>query len=300
MKKLLTIILLAFAAVFPAGAQIQENLFVYPTPPDTMTLFQPRCDYIISRFWNRTNFDQALLHPAEFNKAFGDWVSIMPHASADTVHNAIDRLLARFGKKGGDKTLAVARLAEAWVYSDTSELHSEEIMLPFARAAAAHKKIDKSDRAHFAAIEKIINSSMVGSTLPDLEFFCPDGSKGKLSDIAQGSVLLFFNEPGDPRSSIVRIRFDADPNTQALIEDRELTIVSIYPHKPDAKWTEEAKDYPANWHNVAIEDAAEYFGKIAAPQLYFLNSELKVLAKNMTQEYLLGAFKYTNENRRKK
>ena len=300
MKKILFCILALLSAAFPFSANAQqESLFSYPVPPDTMLNFQPRCDYIISRFWDRCNFEQALLHPGEFNKAFGDWVNIMPHASADTVHSAIDRLLARFTKKGGDQALALARLAENWVYSDTSELVSEEIMLPFARVAANHKKIDKADRRHFAAIEKVLTSSMIGQTLPDLEFVRPDGTKGHLSDIARGSVLLFFCNPDDPGCSVPRIRLDTDPNTRALIERGELTIITIYPAVPDAKWLEYVKDYPENWHNVAIPDASEYFGKIVPPTLHFLNSGLKVLAKNLSADYLLGAFKYTNDSRKK-
>ncbi len=300
MKKIIYCVFVALSVLFPLSVNAQqESLFTYPVPPDTMLNFQPRCDYIISRFWDRCNFEQALLHPDEFNKAFGDWVNIMPHASADTVHNAIDRLLARFTKKGGDQALALARLAENWVYSDTAELVSEEIMLPFARVAANHKKIDKADRRHFAAIEKVLTSSMVGQTLPDLEFVRPDGAKGHLSDIARGSVLLFFCDPVDPASSFPRIRLDTDPDTRALIDRGELTIVTIYAAEPDSKWLDNVKDYPENWHNVAIPDAAEYFGKIEPPMLYFLNSGLKVLAKNLSTDYLLGAFKYTNDSRKK-
>lgn len=300
MKKILYSVLVALSALFPLSVNAQqESLFTYPVPPDTLLNFQPRCDYIISRFWDRCNFEQALLHPDEFNKAFGDWVNIMPHASADTVHSTIDRLLARFTKKGGDQALALARLAENWVYSDTSELVSEEIMLPFAHVAANHKKIDKADRRHFAAIEKVLTSSMVGQTLPDLEFVRPDGTKGHLSDIARGSVLLFFCDPGDPASSFPRIRLDTDPDTRELIDRGELTIVTIYASEPDSKWLDNVKDYPENWHNVAIPDAAEYFGKIGSPMLYFLNSGLKVLAKNLSADYLLGAFKYTNDSRKK-
>ncbi len=298
MKKLIFSILLMMATALPCVAVVQEQLFVYPSPPDTMQQFQRRCDYIISRFWDRTHFDQALLYPKEFNKAFGDWIDIMPHASADTVHSTINRLLERFAKKGGDKTLALAQLAEAWVYSDTSQLYSEEIMQPFAVAAAKHKKIDKKERQHFAAIAKVLESSMVGATLPDLEFVRADGTSGRLSDVCQGSVLLFFCEPGDVNSSLDRIRFDTDPATRELIADGELTIITIYPHKADSKWLDNIANYPLNWHNVAIEDAADYFGKTIAPQYFFLNNERKVLAKNMTQSYLLGAFKLTNDSRK--
>lgn len=239
-------------------------------------------------------------HPDDFNRTFGDWVAIMPHASADTVHSAINSLLARFAKKGGAETLALARMAENWVYSDSSEFHSEEIMLPFATAAANHKKIAKDDRAHFAAIEKILSASSVDATVPDLTVIRPDGSKARLSELCKGSVLLMFGKPDDPATSLSRIRFETDPNTKALIERGELTILNVYPGDATPEWAAKAADYPAEWHNVALPDADLYFRIKTFPQMYFLNSERKVLIKDLDTDYLLGAFRVTNERRRKK
>lgn len=297
-KKIFFSILLILALASPLKMSA-VGLFTYPSPPDSMQAFQPRCDYIISRFWERCNFEQAMRHPDEFNTAFGDWMHIMPHASADTVHASIDHLLARFAKKGGAETLALAKMAEAWVYSDTAQLRSEEIVYPFVKAAAHHKKINKEERAHFQQLEKRLDASMVGSTVPDLEFVRADGTKGKLSEVTRGSVLLIFTDPDDAGCSIARIRFDTDPNTRALIERGELSVVNIYPGAPTESWTKSAKDYPANWQNVAIADAYDYFEKGQMPMLYFLDSKRKVLAKELTVDYLLGAFRVTNESRKK-
>jgi len=111
--KLIYIILLLFISIIGAGEASAKSgeLFIYPTPPDTMQALQPRCDYIVTRFWERCNFGTAFdKYPAQLNATFGDWVAIMPHASADSVHVAIERLLARFAKKGPE-TLALATMA---------------------------------------------------------------------------------------------------------------------------------------------------------------------------------------------
>ncbi len=118
---LLTLTLLCAGPCLHAAS---GDLFVYPTPPDTMQNLQPRCDYIISRFWDRCNFDTAMRNPDKFNTAFGDWISIMPMASADTVRNSIVRLMSRF-PKNPEVTLQLASMAEEWVYSDTSQIYSE-------------------------------------------------------------------------------------------------------------------------------------------------------------------------------
>ena len=150
MKRLLLAIIAVCAVVgaFKSNAQ-DDKLFVYPVPPDTMSLFQPRVDYIVLRFWDRCNFETARLHPEKFNRAFGDWMDIIPHATADTVHAAVDALLKRF-EKNGPVTLDLATMAENWLYADTAAYFSTEIYLPFAKAAASNKKISKAERSRCA------------------------------------------------------------------------------------------------------------------------------------------------------
>ena len=296
MKKLFTAILLLIAAtagVVTARAA-SGDLFIYPSPPDTMQALEPRCNFIISRFWDRCNFGTAFKSPAKLNAAFGDWVAIMPYASADTVYASIDRLLARFTKKGPE-TLAIASMAENWLYSDTAEMRSTEVYLPFARAAAQHKKISKADKARFEAHIKLIESSSVGATVPDIPFTNADGSKGSFAGISGASILLFFNTPDCIDCNFARIRLSADPNTRELIERGELTIVSIYTSSPsDDGWQKAIADTPQGWLPVAMPEADQYFDLRVTPLFVFLNARHKVLASNLAIDYLLGAFRTAN------
>lgn len=302
MKKLLYSVLLilsATATLAPTG-KAAEPLFSYPVPPDTMQYLQQRCDYIISRFWDRCNFDRAMREPERFNADFGAWINIMPHASSDTVFTAIDNLLGRFTKKNGDVTLRLAQMAENWLYSDTSEIISEELVLPFARAAASHRKIDKQDKAHFRRLLQVLESSMEGASVPDIEYILPDKTKGKLQNTASGSILLMFTEPREAVSSMARLRLDTDPNTRALIKSGQLNIINVFPGEPTEEWFKDAEEYPADWLNIAMPEASEYFRVSSLPEFYFLNSERKILKKGLTLDYLLGAFKVTNESMQKR
>lgn len=299
MKKVFSIILLLSALLSGFGHQAKAasgDLFIYPVPPDTMMALQPRCDYIVSRFWDRCNFGTAFTKPDKLNRAFGDWISIMPHATADTVFHAIDRLMAHFAKKGPE-TLQLATLAENWLYSDTAQIHSTELYLPFAKAAANHKKIKKADKARFASHAKIIESSSVGANVPDIPFTYADGSKGSLADInGKGSILLFFNDPDCFDCTMARIRLGADPNTRELIERGELVVLSIYPGEPDEENWEKAKA-AANkeWTAIAMPEAYDYFDLRSTPLFVFLNSRRKVLATDLDVDYLMGAFRTANQ-----
>lgn len=292
------LVLIALTSFMPRGASASGDLFVYPTPPDTMNLLQSRCDFIISRFWDRCNFETAMIHADKFNTAFGDWISIMPMASADSVHASITRLMNRF-PKNPEVALRLATMAEEWVYSDTSQIYSEDIFLPFAQAARDHKKINKADKARFARHAKIIESSRLGATVPAVPIVYADGTSGNLDQVTKGSVLLFFNDPDCSECNLARVRLDIDFNTNALIDRGELSVVSIYPDEPDAKWKEAAKDFNPKWIICAMPLADEFFDMQGTPKFIFLDSHHKVLAKDMDINYLLGAFQAANSLHKK-
>ncbi len=81
MKRIIfSIISILLLSGLSSAAQSTDRLVTYPMPPDSVMELQPRCDFIISRYWQRCKFDYAMLHRDKFNEAFGEWVTIMPHA----------------------------------------------------------------------------------------------------------------------------------------------------------------------------------------------------------------------------
>ena len=217
----------------------------------------------------------------------------MPFASADSVHHAIAKVVAK-ASKSGPISLKIAEIAEGYLYSDTAEYRSEEVYLPFAKMAAGHKKISKADRARFAHQVKQMETSGLGATVPDLEIIRPDGSKGTLAEANSGSVLLFFNEPDCMDCTMARLRLSTDINARELIANGGLTIVSIYPGDPDDTWREAVASYPTDWLVCAMPDADLYFDLRDTPELIFLNKKHKVLAKGYPVDHYLNAFRVAN------
>lgn len=296
MKKQLNIIvslLLIFSSFGICQAADEQPLFPLPTPPDEMVVLRERCNYIVDRYWERCNFDQAMKHPKKFKEAFESWVDLMPYAGADTVHMAIDRLLTRF-KKSGPETLELAKMAESYLWADTAALRSEEVYLPFAKAAADNKKISKAERARFAAQTKVIESSKTGAPLPPLTLTAADGTKTSLSDITGDRILVFINDPDCSDCALARVRLSADYNTKQLIDKGGLTIVSIYPGPAsDETWRNALDSYPDNWLVYAAEDADELFDLRNPPTLIYVDKG-KIAVKNVVVDNLLTAFQLFN------
>lgn len=291
MFKRLIIALIALVSLGAASAQ--DTLFPYPVAPDDMTTLQQRCDWLVLRFWDRCNFDTAFRYPERLHKSFGDWIAIMEHASLDSATVSIDRLIRRFDKKG-PQTVALAAVAEEWLYSDTTSTFQEELYLPFATAASNAKKVSGAEKARFAMHRQVIESSAVGRTVPDLRFIKRDGSTFSLNEIEGKSILLFFNDPDCGDCRLAKVRLAADYNTNQLIDRGEMAIVSIYPGEPDDDWRNAMATAPENWTVVALPDADLYFDLSESPAFFYLNAAKKVLAKHLDPEYLLNAFRAAN------
>ena len=286
MKRLIFLVITLVALCTPARSA--DNLFPYPVPPEDVTGLGDRCDYLVAHFWDRCNFKSAFSARERLHNAFGDWISFMPYATADTVHAAIDRLLASV-QKSGPHTLELARMAEAWTYSDTSMVFSEEIYYPFAKAASEHRKIDKADRARFQSHVQILDNTRTGERVKWLEYELPDGSRHSIDEIRTQMIVVIFNSHDCDACTLARVRISANINATTLIKAGLLTVLSIEPGEAGAEWLAAAPTYPSDWTVGASPEADEYFNLRMSPTIYILDSRHKILAKDITVDGLLNA-----------
>lgn len=285
MKRLLIYILTFIGAASAHAAD--GDLFPYPQPPAYMERLDERCDYIISQFWRQCDIKSALSKSDKLSDTFGDWVALMPYATADTVHSAINRLLSSVSKDGRS-TLALAKLAERFVYSDSAELRSAEIFLPFAHAASTAKKISPQDKEHFASLVRKLENAQQGKPVKHLVFTTPEGNKQSLDNYHTQMIVLFFNKHDDSESSMARVRLSADYNINTFIDKGLLTIMSIEPGAANSEWLQATTSYPANWVVGASADASDWFELDTMPTMLLLDGRHKVLAKGLTVEGLMA------------
>ncbi|MDE5553681.1 MAG: DUF5106 domain-containing protein, partial [Muribaculaceae bacterium] len=195
MKKLfLTISVCIISALQTISAQQPDQLFPYPQPPEDMTNLYERCNYLVYKFWDQCDIKSAFSKKAKLNAAFGDWLGFMPYASADTVYMAIDNFHKSI-KKSGEHSLAIAKMAENWLYSDTARYRSDELYGKFVDAAVANKKIPAADRQYFEKQKLIIDNSSVGKLVPDIELTLADGTKTSFAADTSAYTVLFIYEP---------------------------------------------------------------------------------------------------------
>lgn len=298
MKKIALTIFLAICsiAITPALAQDSDKPFVYPSIPDSKTTLSERCNYLVFHFWERCNLKEIFTRKKDVDKAMSDWLSFMPYATADTVHLAIDTFLADVVKTGADNTLLIGKTAEKYLYTDTAEIYSEELYLPFCNAVANHKKVGKADKARFQAQAQILENSSLGVKAPAFEYVTVDGEKKSFGDVISSRIILFFNDPDCFDCMMARTRLSADYNTNQLIERGLVKVVCIYPGKATPEWKEAAASYPKNWTIGASEDIDQIFEIPQTPDIYYLDGKHIILGKHTPIDNLLKALQRININ----
>lgn len=294
MHRLLISILMLFCATAALHAA-DGDLFPYPKPPEELSRLEERCDYLVSHFWDRADFKSAMSKTEKLNNTFGDWIGFMPYATADTVYSAIDRLMHKV-QKSGPQALHLARLAEQWVYTDSAEFFSEDVYYPFARAAAANRKIPAADRARFESQARIIDNTRTGGRMKHLDFVTPDGRKMTLDSIRTQAILIFFNDHDCDDCALARLRLSADHNINTLIGRGVLTVLCIEPAEASTEWHVAATEYPSNWVIGAAPDADEWFRLRTSPEFYLIDARHKVLAKDFPVDGALRALTAIRQN----
>lgn len=292
MKQIIS--LMVFLMSISGLAAAQDTLFQYPEAPDTMTVMTDRCSYVVEHFWDRCNFSHAFTVKDKLNKAFADYIDLMPYSDATIVHKSVDNLISKV-EKNPTQLLAITEMAEGHLYSDTARLVCDEVYYPFVEAVVNNKKIKPAEKARFVSQARILGGTQVGMIAPDITYVDKNGEKHKLSEIPAGYVILFFNDPECADCMLTRVRLSADYNINQYIEKGQLNIVSIYPGSPtDEEWLEGKERIPVNWIAGACEDADMVYDLRNPPVIYYLNNKHKILSKSMTADQLIKAFQTIN------
>lgn len=285
MRRIISALILAVSSLI---GHAQQTYFPYPTPPESLTTLNERTNYLVEHFWDRCDLKGAFSARAKLAGAFNDYVSFMPYADADVVHKSIDRLIKEV-KKDPSHLLALGEMAEDALYGDSAELISDEAYLPFAKAVAECKKIPGEQRARFEHQARVLAQSQTGQIFPALQLTLADGTTQMVRDITTPYIVVFINDPDCIDCRMARARLVSNYDAQRLIASGTLAIVSVYPDAADDLWRGSLSDYPQSWIVGASADVDDMLDTRTSPTFYFLDSEKKIVAKNIPVDNIINA-----------
>lgn len=262
-----------------AQGQVAETYFPYPTPPDSMVLFQQRADYFTAHFWDRCDVKSAFSAREKMRVALEDFIQMLPNTTDTVALGAIDRFMHSLDKQPKDQVFIVEE-AEAQLYSDTAQYLSDELYIAFARPMLENKKVGKEFKIYPGHLVRLLEGSAVGAKPPVLEYTTRDGERGSTANDFGQVTLYFFNDPDCGDCAITRARLMADIKTREMIEAGVLKVVSIYPGEYDAEWVEKVRSYPESWRVVAAADADDVYDLRFIPTFYLIYRN-KIKGKGM-------------------
>lgn len=298
MRNLLNISLL-LAALFTAlilsatSAWGQEatrtTYFPYPTAPDTMQNLYDRTDFIITHFWERCDMKKAFSAKQRMSESLKDFLELMPYATRRAAHKSVASLIKLLDKQPKDLVF-MADEAQKYLYSDSALYLSEELTLPFLRAVADHKKVDKKTRADYQKRAQIMMRSMIGAPTPYIEATDRSGTTINLSEIPDSAslTLIIIDTPDCLDCRLTRTRLNANINLTRLIDNGVLKIVSLTPSQADDEWTAAAAGYPAGWTVVASPDVTDFIDIRSNPYYILIDNNGLIRIKSSDVQEILN------------
>ncbi|MCM1355760.1 MAG: DUF5106 domain-containing protein [Staphylococcus sp.] len=283
-KRLLFGLLLLIGIGSGAYAQSQTQVnsyFPYPLIPDSINVFQDRCDYLARHFWDFCELKKAFSARNKMAEEFKVYISILKNASSDSAIASVRRFTKKLEKQPSDQ-LFIAGCAEDLLYGDSAELWIDALYLPFAEAVASNKKIDKASKARYASQAKILSRSLLRGPAPSIPYTTREGTTGNLDNDSAEVVIVFFNDPDCDECNMARLRLDADISMNDLIREGKAKVVSISLCEPTPEWKEAVASFPAQWTVGANPDADLQIDlRNGPPDFYILDRNHKIRFKHL-------------------
>ncbi|MCF0204790.1 MAG: hypothetical protein HUK12_05795 [Muribaculaceae bacterium] len=172
--------------------------------------------------------------------------------------------------------------AESMLYNPLSEKYDEEAFIAFAQNYIK----DQEKKGATLTREKLLLEqalkNRIHSVAADFTYALPDGSKHQMHDITSSFTILFFNNPDCEECGEIKHEIANSPIIDNLVKNNSLTILAICPLSLSDDWSTTV--YPQNVVNALdfsgdVEDRLYDIRQI--PSLYLLDSEKRVVAKNI-------------------
>lgn len=259
-----------------------ETYFQYPIVPDSITSFTGRCDYLAEHFFDFCDLQKAFSNRQRMGEEFKVYLTILSNARADVAVANAEALMKRLEKQPQNQ-LYLANLAEGSLYGDTATVWIDGLYLPFAKAVADNKRLDKAERARFEHQATTLANSLTGKRIAPLKYTLADGSVRTLGTDTAAVTVVFFNDPGCSDCSMARLRLHADISTSQLIDEGRLKVIAISLADPsDEEWRRSVADFPSTWTVGANPDADLTIDlRDGTPDFYVLDSRNRVKFKHL-------------------
>ena len=267
-----------------------------PAIPTMMTAPEQRADFLVKHYWDNVNFADTnyIHHPEVTEQAWADYCDILNHVPLETAQEAMRKTIERTNV---DKKVFtyITDLADKYLYDPNSPMRNEEFYIPVLDVMLDSPLLEEIEKVRPKARRELAQKNRIGTKALNFNYTSASGAQGSLYQQQAEYILLFINNPGCHACTETIDALKNAPIINQLLEQKRLTVLSIYPDEELDEWRKHLNEFPKEWINgydkkFAIKEQQLYDLK-AIPTLYLLNKEKTVLLKDATaqavEEYLL-------------
>lgn len=266
-----------------------DPLFEYVVAPEELEGLQAKTDYLMDHFWEPFDFKKSgAVDQNALNHAMSVYLQTMPYASEKKVKASVKNLIGNI-KNNPVLTYQFTKAVEECLYSPRAEIWADEIYIDFLDNLVSNKKIGDSRKARYREQLNLLKNNAIGQTFPKISVKSL-GSQPDGLDYDKELTLLEFTVPECNDCRFTNLKLDISSVINDLIEDGKIGVDIILlgdNYNPEMV----SGLYPEKWNLGYSTDAYEKLDIRILPTFVLLDSNGKILAKNMTVE---GAINYLN------
>ena len=270
--------------------------FTLPAIPPMLTAPELRADFLVKHYWDNVNFADTnyVHHPEVTEQAWADYCDILNHVPLETAQQAMQKTIERTNVDKKAFTY-ITDLADKYLYDPNSPMRNEEFYIPVLDAMLASPVLEEIEKVRPKARRELAQKNRIGTKALNFNYTLASGTQGSLYQQKSDYTLLFINNPGCHACTETIEALKNAPIINQLLEQKRLTVLSIYPDEELDEWRKHLNEFPKEWVNgyhktFAIKEQQLYDLK-AIPTLYLLNKDKTVLLKDAPaqtiEEYLL-------------
>ncbi|NMA73762.1 MAG: DUF5106 domain-containing protein [Bacteroidales bacterium] len=281
-------------------AQSTPDSFPYPTLPTELRTPTERAHYLVHHYWDHFDFSDSIFKykPSYVEQAWVDFLDLLPLVSLKDAQNSIKRTFQQ--TEINEAALKhFMKLAEKYLYNLDSPLKNEEYYLAALEVIINSPTLSKIDKIKPQQQWSIIQKNQFNTTATDIFYQTAKDSIGTLHQIESPYILLFIHD-FDCHTCLEELNKIRNSSfLQQLIEDKELTILTLYPYEQIEEWKSKQELYDSQWINgydskqEIIEK--ELYALRSSSALYLLDNNKKVLLKDCSLVEVENNLKQANE-----
>ncbi len=287
--------------IFPAG----------PAVPSVISDQGEILEWTVMHFWDsftdvsqKYHCDSSIINGVrseEMNNVLAGYLQMLERCPVETAQKAISNLFDKAeASEAADTTANVFEYITAgisnYLYDPNSFLRNEDIYLPFVKKLASSEYVAKDKRESYAYDARMCSLNRFGTVAADFRFTLTNGKAMMLHGIKADWTLLFFSNPGCSACEEIDRAFNGNAKVSALIKSGKLAIANIYIDEEIDKWLGYCSSYPSEWYNGYDQDYVIrkdlLYNVRAIPSLYVLDSEKRVVMKDVPVEKVLSFLEY--------